>query len=529
MGFWTGMANATKDRADRNERQDSRDQDQAQRDKMFAYNKAQDDLAIKRQTEQDGIAAEDRVLAGEDRLKAIERQNNADRLEIFKLTTSGDITVGTGENGTGVSGGSGSGTQAQKNRLALEVLTDFGADEDILAEFAGHGVDATVSAAESYQAYIESTKDYLNFTPVDVDTFLTTAIISSSPGTPPDLEAVRKANGMTVEEFSSPAYGDAGPSWSDLAAQRLARPTITNSNFPSSSQPEGLTLSDLTSVKNTANDNVLDTLNIQVDNLKKQLVNTEVGPERQSISVEIAQLNEAARDLENNNPTAAISFVGANSILPVLSGLGRPLDYVSSLGSSYQNAIDNVTFATVEDAGKSPNMKVGDWYVTGGQIKQLESVEKQKEVTGGSTRLSMIESALANPNLTGKGRETLIEARRLLLLGETSTQPKGGDAATGSVEEPDVREPDTQPQSDSETDALREMLQNTPAPEGMGESFPNENTGIQDKSLTDSQALYDIRESDLPQDVIDEANIAFEKDYGVGSADAAYEMIASRQ
>jgi len=73
------------------------------------------------------------------------------------------------------------------------------------------------------------------------------------------------------------------------------------------------------------------------------------------------------------------------------------------------------------------------------------------------------------------------------------------------------------------------MLQNTPAPEGMGESFPNENTGIQDKSLTDSQALYDIRESDLPQDVIDEANIAFEKDYGVGSADAAYEMIASRQ
>ncbi len=52
MGFWTGMANATKDRADRNERQDARDQDQAQRDKMFDYAKAQDDLATKRLTEQ---------------------------------------------------------------------------------------------------------------------------------------------------------------------------------------------------------------------------------------------------------------------------------------------------------------------------------------------------------------------------------------------------------------------------------------------------------------------------------------------
>jgi len=91
------------------------------------------------------------------------------------------------------------------------------------------------------------------------------------------------------------------------------------------------------------------------------------------------------------------------------------------------------------------------------------------------------------------------------------------------------KDPSSEPVIDYNPEELRKLIQSMPVPDGMGQAFPNDNTGIQDKSLTDSQALYDIRESDLPQNVIDEAIIAFERDYGDGSADAAYEMIASRQ
>jgi len=91
------------------------------------------------------------------------------------------------------------------------------------------------------------------------------------------------------------------------------------------------------------------------------------------------------------------------------------------------------------------------------------------------------------------------------------------------------KDPSSEPVIDSNPEELRKLIQSMPVPDGMGQAFPNENTGIQDKSLTDSQALYDILESGMSQDVIDEAVIAFEKDYGVGSADAAYEMITSRQ
>jgi len=376
MGFWAGMARATGERADRNERQDVRDAAQDERDKatawqqkMFDYRKKSDNAALKRQGVQDGYDLEDRTRA------ELEREH-ARRMGTAKLIAAGGGGgAGTARGSTGSPAG-GSGTLAQQSQLGLKTLSGLGASNEVLTEFAGHGSQSVIEAATTYQDYLTKTKDYLSFTPVTADEFLAGALAVSTPGTTPDLNSVMKAMNMDKETFEGPAYGDDGITWKEIMLRSMSTPPSTSVSFPSTdSTPTGMDRTEINAVLTATNSGVKQNLSIQLDNLRKELtvLGPDVSPEKSAVSTEIALVQEAMEDLKNGNPVAAISYTGANAILSQLSGTPRALDFINQFGGGYRNAIQNVTFSSDEEATFNPNIKVGDWYVVDEEIKQKTS------------------------------------------------------------------------------------------------------------------------------------------------------------
>jgi len=663
MGFWTGMANATKDRADRNERQDARDQDQAYRDKMFEYNVAQDKLATKRQTEQDGIAAEGlryNRKAQEDALELTASNRTVDlQVEIMKLNP--DLAASFGGGGTPTTGsGGGGGTSGSKGSSYVPSSAEQIQSVDYLTQQLG-GAEGIKNLTGASKALFDGAL--------------------SNPATAYTLHMFQQAqlkagNDMAIEDL--PAYFEIASTVSakgEAAMQSfyesggLAGITDNESFIKGYAalvgfKPAGLNLNQIAPV--ISEDDQMKTANMvrEFDKVKtSELIAGKMNELRDS-GVTTGPLFEIYEKIGNTNP--AIAAVGRAELereypdLVYSGGINGGVGSASKTstvtkgeGSSGGNVSAPMpTFATTKEAnifsksnpeyvGKvSINGKVFDMdrtavepvdSTTMGQTNPpamgepargaIGAVEKAERVaakraaiepavdialgasqTAGSFVVDMadrgigytvafandlvglvtasvaavadkagfteaatnlygdvVDSEDGSNNMREKGffenlieetvaggvpkaewlskvRDYYAETTKGNLWYDESSNAVATKMATeevfGGVYDTiagSLSKMETQPQSDAETGALREMLQNTTAPEGMGESFPNENTGIQDKSLTDSQALYDILESGMSQDVIDEAIIAFEKDYGAGSARAAYEMITSRQ
>jgi len=668
MGFWTGMANATKDRADRNERQDARDQDQAYRDKMFDYAQSQDLLAAKRLTEQDALRAEDLLYNRTAQEAALEltASNRTLDLQVRILEANPDLAVSLGGGGTPTTG-SGGRTGNSGNSYVPGSREQADSVDYLIQQLGG----------------AEGVKNLKGESKVLFDGAL------NDPATAYTLHMFQQAqlkagNNIAIEDL---------PSYFKIASSVTAKGGDAMEAFYESGGLEGVTdnesflrgfaalagyeparlnLNQIAPV--ISEDDQMKTANMvrEFDKVKTaELIAGKMNELRDS-GVTTGGLFEIYEKISNSNP--AIAAVGNAQLrreypdLVYSGGINGGVGSASNTGtvtqgegSSGDNApVPMPTFATTKEANifsKSNPEYVGKVNINGkvfdmdgtsvepvdnttmgqtnppamgqtsppvmgepargaiGAVEKAERVAAKRAAiepavdialgasqTAGSFVVDMadrgigytvafandlvglvtasvaavadkagfteaatnlygdvVDSEDGSNNMREKGffenlieetvaggvpkaewlskvRDYYAETTKGNLWYDESSNAVATKMATeevfGGVYDTiagSLSKMETQPQSDAETGALREMLQNTTAPEGMGESFPNENTGIQDKSLTDSQALYDILESGMSQDVIDEAIIAFEKDYGAGSARAAYEMITSRQ
>ena len=556
MSFWTGMANATKDRADRNERQDARDQDQAYRDKMFDYAQSQDLLAAKRLTEQDALRAEDLLYNRTAQEAALEltASNRTLDLQVRILEANPDLAVSLGGGGTPTTG-SGGRTGNSGNSYVPGSREQADSVDYLIQQLGG----------------AEGVKNLKGESKVLFDGAL------NDPATAYTLHMFQQAqlkagNNIAIEDL---------PSYFKIASSVTAKGGDAMEAFYESGGLEGVTdnesflrgfaalagyeparlnLNQIAPV--TSEDDQMKTANMvrEFDNTKTAELVAARMSELTSSGVTTGGLFEIYQKISNSNP--AIVAVGKAQLASdypelvfrgginggvgsasktdnvVAEGVGSPDLNINAPLPTFDTTAKANLFAKrnpeysgeVNVNGKVFTMGV---YVAPASVEELKVEEPavrdpdtQPQSDAGKVAQQNLDNAstmsTAMSEITEEEYEDLTRIqRRELGLPESSMDLMFAKQEGGSF--------GVTPEEKAETDALREMLQNTPAPEGMGESFPNENTGIQDKSLTDSQALYDILESGMSQDVIDEAIIAFEKDYGAGSARAAYEMITSRQ
>ena len=677
MGFWTGMANATKDRADRNERQDARDQDQAYRDKMFEYTVAQDKLATKRQTKLDGIAAEDLRYnrgAQEDALELTASNRTVD-LQIKIMELNPDLAVSLGGGGTPTAGSGRGGTSGSKGSPYVPSSAEQIQSVDFLTQQLGG---------------VEGIKNLKGASKVLFDAAL------SNPAAAYTLHMFQQAqlkagNDMAIEDL---------PTYFEIASEVAAKGQDAMDAFYESGglegitdnesfikgfaalvgfKPAGLNLNQIAPV--ISEDDQMRTASMvrELDKVKTAELIADRMNELRDSGVTTGPLFELYKQITSTDPNVvAAGRAKLRSEYPDLVHSGGLKGGVGSAsntgtvtqgeGSSGGNApVPMPTFTTTKEANifsKSNPEYVGKVNINGkvfdmdgtaaGPVENTTMGQTNPPAMGEPTRggpgfdvgtplrsdssgllpeqLTALDSAiLDNPELEsvasslGAGESTK-EALGSLLSYIPRLGTVAGSAAVGGsgyvlkglsqvqgfiagltddglraagagalnkqgqdlldqgndmffngfFQGLDQGEPDAKDAIDRQElidrmnsnsrpldtlmllsssnkntnpAVLRELIGDFDKRHGEGaaqaeidrESASTQSLGEeqkvvpvieevdQDKSLTDSQALYDILESGMSQDVIDEAVIAFEKDYGVGSADAAYEMITSRQ
>ena len=630
MGFWTGMANATKDRADRNERQDARDQDQAQRDKMFDYAKAQDDLATKRLTEQDSIRAEElaynraNAATAADRADILFQQGQNDR-SVAQSQLLSDLYGPSVSSDTGRAGTSGSSTGVTsveamrtsgillRDRLETELpqMTDDQKAfyEPFLNDPKGaHGLMTWVKSqvddnkdlgmadipdlihmvglveGKGQQAYTDMTEklkngfgvnnpeemiEALNVARAYTADTLVWGVKREAPTQLGQADVYKQFTtevGMAASSFMS--VNKDQPTDKSIKVGRLYGVLKNGSSTEAMVNDAMFKLYDLGIGQQEAlalqgQSNIIDKYFLGRDS-------TPVTPVGDNPTPTVAISNEEVLATILSNPTIsddekrnaqsefdALNGVSSGVSSGVTSGVtsppamgeptrggpgfdvGTPLR--SDLGGllpEQLTAIDSAILDNPELEGVATALKSGE--ATREALGSfLSKVPSRTDDTIGVVASGGV--ALAAGALKGLGdvlgfisglsndERMSLDAAKLDATGERVLAFANRVYNEGAYKFMKDKDPSSEPVIDYNPEELRKLIQSMPVPDGMGQAFPNDNTGIQDKSLTDSQALYDIRESDLPQNVIDEAIIAFERDYGDGSADAAYEMIASRQ
>jgi len=622
MGFWTGMANATKDRADRNERQDARDQDQAQRDKMFDYAKAQDDLAMKRLTEQDAIRAEglayDRANAetAADRADIVFQQGQDDR-SVAQSQLLADLYGTSVSSGTGRAGTSGSSTgvtsvEAMKtsgillrDRLETE-LPQMTEDQKAFYEpflndpKGAHGLMTWVKSQvdDNKDLGMADIPDLIHMVGLvegkgqQAYTDMTEKLRNGFGVSNPEemIEALNVARAYTADTLVWGVKREAPTQLgqADVYKQFTTEVGMAASSFMSSNKDQPTeksievgrlygVLTNGSSTEAMVNDAMFKLYDLgigqqealalqgQSDIVDKYFLgrnSTPITPVVMSNEEVLATIlsNPTISDDEKRNAQSefdALNGVSSGVSSGVTSGVtsppamgeptrggpgfdvGTPLR--SDLGGllpEQLTAIDSAILDNPELEGVATALKSGE--ATREALGSfLSKVPSRTDDTIGVVASGGV--ALAAGALKGLGdvlgfisglsndERMSLDAAKLDATGERVLAFANRVYNEGAYKFMKDKDPSSEPVIDSNPEELRKLIQSMPVPDGMGQAFPNDNTGIQDKSLTDSQALYDILESDMSQAVIDEAIVAFERDYGVGSARAAYEMITSRQ
>ena len=622
MGFWTGMANATKDRADRNERQDARDQDQAQRDKMFDYAKAQDDLAMKRLTEQDAIRAEglayDRANAetAADRADIVFQQGQDDR-SVAQSQLLADLYGTSVSSGTGRAGTSGSSTgvtsvEAMKtsgillrDRLETE-LPQMTEDQKAFYEpflndpKGAHGLMTWVKSQvdDNKDLGMADIPDLIHMVGLvegkgqQAYTDMTEKLRNGFGVSNPEemIEALNVARAYTADTLVWGVKREAPTQLgqADVYKQFTTEVGMAASSFMSSNKDQPTeksievgrlygVLTNGSSTEAMVNDAMFKLYDLgigqqealalqgQSDIVDKYFLgrnSTPITPVVMSNEEVLATIlsNPTISDDEKRNAQSefdALNGVSSGVSSGVTSGVtsppamgeptrggpgfdvGTPLR--SDLGGllpEQLTAIDSAILDNPELEGVATALKSGE--ATREALGSfLSKVPSRTDDTIGVVASGGV--ALAAGALKGLGdvlgfisglsndERMSLDAAKLDATGERVLAFANRVYNEGAYKFMKDKDPSSEPVIDSSPEELRRLIQSMPVPDGMAQAFPNENTGIQDKSLTDSQALYDILESDMSQAVIDEAIVAFERDYGAGSADAAYEMITSRQ
>jgi hypothetical protein len=200
MGFWAGVAKGVDSiEAQRNLENERSDRKDATAKADARYEAA---LTIDAEKWKNTLAQQD-YRVKQDQL-AIDREDKAiNDARILKLGLTGGVveTASRGTNASSDSGTASAGTTKQDLTHTLKQLVTYGAKDSHLLNIAGGGNQVAADALKAFEAL--NTRARKDGNEIDVNDFLETAVMVTTPGEPFDLAKVAKAKGLTLEEIKS--------------------------------------------------------------------------------------------------------------------------------------------------------------------------------------------------------------------------------------------------------------------------------------------------------------------------------------
>tara|TARA_R110000823_G_scaffold35633_1_gene98094 strand:- start:2298 stop:4112 length:1815 start_codon:yes stop_codon:yes gene_type:complete len=200
MGFWAGVAKGVDSiEAQRNLENERSDRKDATAKADARYEAA---LTIDAEKWKNTLAQQD-YRVKQDQL-AIDREDKAiNDARILKLGLTGGVveTASRGTNTSSDSGTASAGTTKQDLTHTLKQLVTYGAKDSHLLNIAGGGNQVAADALKAFEAL--NTRARKDGNEIDVNDFLETAVMVTTPGEPFDLAKVAKAKGLTLEEIKS--------------------------------------------------------------------------------------------------------------------------------------------------------------------------------------------------------------------------------------------------------------------------------------------------------------------------------------
>ena len=215
----------------------------------------------------------------------------------------------------------------------INILKSLGASDNLIAE--ANGYDAA-DLDEVVQDLLKKKDAYagtrMALGPDKVDAYLSALVKTTTPGTKPNKILLAKQAGIDIDLLDEEVEGMEGVTNWDLISQQLSTQTRTRV-ANTTSYGKALSVSDIASIKQAANDNVAaDLIEMQGRDAEEQrrllaisnsssfnnMSREEKEAHRnkvQNISKRMSQTEKAKDALDANNPALAIQIVGGESIL----------------------------------------------------------------------------------------------------------------------------------------------------------------------------------------------------------------------
>ena len=317
-----------------------------------------------------------------DRLDAqnVERYNDAEgRLDhaqqqdaLRLLGTSANplsTTGGAGGGSPSAPGGSNNG-QRSLNAVIARARDIYGASDEALVPFLGHGLSAGAIDAvlNEYDKFKETFAGKPGSVP-SVDEFLSDSKIAFTPGAEVTEEMVI-AGAKALNVSLTDQYLNTGSTWEEAITAQLKRQAGNGAyDFSTPSAPNTLDVSAVNEITTVAMGEVESYLNQKVRNLRKAIDDGDMDQ-----APALAAAEAALKKFENKTDTMeGINLYGADVILPILANAPQDALGGNNFGK-FNGAIASRTYpnqASVLAAFKNGELSEDSWYVIDKTIYQV--------------------------------------------------------------------------------------------------------------------------------------------------------------
>jgi len=303
MGFWDGLGRAMES----NEQQRNVENERSDRQDASAKADTRYDAAQAFQAEQWSNTLEQQKYRVKQDQLAIDREDKAiNDARVLKLGLTGGV-VETASRGTNTSSDSGTtpvGTTKQDLNHTLKQLVSYGAKDSHLLNIAGEGNQVAADALKAFEAL--NTRARKDGNKIDVNDFLETAVMVTTPGEPFDLAKVAKAKGLTLEEIESQSGLE------EKMVEMFTQQDMSTINF-GMDYLEPMDPQEYKQNVDIIKGNMVDDINNEINYLKS----VSDDPDKAD-PTRLVQLNSAVKSLKGDNPSYSLAFdlLGDEAILP---------------------------------------------------------------------------------------------------------------------------------------------------------------------------------------------------------------------
>ena len=368
MSFWGGMAKGMEAGLAKKEREESRDEDQAWREKMHSYQLGRDKIA-------DARAAKSSELAEFNTMMDL-----ASKLRTGSLVSRVGGKVSKSSNASDTT-----------SEHSLKVMYKEGASPDVLETFAQYGPTVLAEGVAAWEKYKAAAKDSPQFAQMTIDDFLEQSIATKVEEGKPNLDAMSMF-GIDLDA----QVGSTGLSRRDVLSELGTVPERWDvTYFNSDTVPEKI---DVEGILDAVSDGIVLSFKMKAVSLSKELerANNESNPAKQqrmaedkgyeTIEAYRAALSKAHMEVSAVTERDKISLeayelADPNLLLSKFYNNPGALNY--KWGSLWDRKIKDRTYSSLEglaEAIRSGNLNAHDYYILeeNGQ-KSLRQVPIEKQ------------------------------------------------------------------------------------------------------------------------------------------------------